>query len=260
MASLTNTASKIKSTAKNMAGNYLSNDSRNTPYFDDNQFFKDLDDRNKWVINDRNNEYEKVRADTGRQFDKAQAINDRRNNEATARETVREQNNSLNNMWARSNMPGNAGSFSQSTGSAFGNWSGSSINRGGNLNTSYGFDDIVGNTNRARDYDFQRSQSALTASMMTRAEAAGDIARLEAQTEQQNTLAMHNQNRNIDYMNRQSSLDAQRTANDRVYQSGQADKDRSNQRYIAQLDANTRMYQSMFNGNGNGFQYWGGSI
>lgn len=71
--------------------------------------------------------------------------------------------------------------------------------------------------------------------------------------------AVSNRNQ-IDLMNRQASLDAQRAGNDRAYQSQQSAADRANQRYLAQMDANTRMYQSMFNGNGNGFQYWGGSI
>lgn len=105
--------------------------------------------------------------------------------------------------------------------------------------------------------NWRQRQDGVLNDMYTVEKRSSDLDR-----DKQAYLASVNNRNQIDLMNRQASLDAQRAGNDRAYQSQQSAADRANQRYLAQMDANTRMYQSMFNnnGNGNGFQYWGGSI
>ena len=162
------------------------------------------------------------------------------------------------------NMPvggpgGGVTSTSSSGGSAFGSWSGTTMMRGGNLNAALGFEDNVGNNQRARDYEFQRGQAVTTARMITEAEAAGDIARTKAQAQEQRNLLLAQTNADAQRMNREAALKGQADANARVFQSREADKDRINQRYLAGVDANSRLFASLTQGQG-GFQYWGGSI
>ena len=236
----------VKAEAKTKAKGYLNNDSRNTPYFDDNDFFKQLDDRTKWTINDRNNQYDKMSGDAGRQFDKVQTINNRNNDQNYARSQVNQQQDmqmqAINRGYQLADKTA-GGSEAFGLGAAA---------PGGYGITPYGF---------ATPYDassvanWRIRQDGVLSDQYMQAKRMAGIDR-----DNQESAAIKNNVRDIDMMNRQASLRTQQEGNARIYQSGEADKDRANQRYIAQLDANTRMYSSMFNGNGNGFQYWGGTI
>jgi hypothetical protein len=153
---------------------------------------------------------------------------------------------------------GTGRSVSSTTGgTGFGNWSAPTMIRAGS--TASGFDDVYGNYRRNLDYQYQRGQAATTARMMTQAEAAGDIARARAQAQEQRNTLLAQSNADAQRMNREAALKSQADANARRFQSQEADKDRINQRFIAGLDANSRLFGSLNQGQG-GFQYWGGSI
>jgi hypothetical protein len=127
------------------------------------------------------------------------------------------------------------------------------------LQTSGDMGDGARNAQNIRDYDFQRGQAVTTTRMMEQAMAAGDIARTKAQGEQQRDLVFAQSNADAQRMNREAALKSNADASARAFQSREADKDRINQRYLAGVDANSRLFASLTQGQG-GFQYWGGSI
>ena len=127
------------------------------------------------------------------------------------------------------------------------------------LQTSGDMGDGARNAQNIRDYDFQRNQAYTTTRMMEEASAAGDIKRAKAQAEEQRKLVTAQSYADINRINREAALKAQTDASARAFQSREADKDRINQRYLAGVDANSRLFASLTQGQG-GFQYWGGSI
>ena len=158
------------------------------------------------------------------------------------------------------------------SGNAFGKYSAPMLRYGYDGFNNTQFD----NTRRVKDYQFQRDQATQTALMISKAEAAGDILRGQEQTNQQKDLLAAQTRNEMIIQGRQASLEAQRLAQERMYQSRESGAnrafqskesaaDRAQRDRLAQLDAATRLYQSMWgsfsnNGNGGGFQYWGGSI
>lgn len=240
MATASNTA--VKTEAKSKAQSYLNNDPRNTPYFDDNQFFKQLDDRTKWAINDRNNQYDKLSGDRGRQFDKEQSIRDRTGDQNYARSQVNQQQDmqmqAINRGYQLSDRTA-TGAEAYGVGAAAPD---------GQSYTPYGFKTQY---NPSEVANWRMRQDGVLNDQYNQAKRMAGI-----NADNQEFADTQQQNRNIDMMNRQNSLKSQSDANARVFQGKEADKDRANQRYLAQMN----LYGSMFNGNGNGFQYWGGTI
>lgn len=139
---------------------------------------------------------------------------------------------------------------STTRGGAFGEWSGSMT-----LGTNF-IDNGAANDYYRKQYENQRNQAVTTARMITRAEASGDIARIEAQTKAASRAATDQAR----LAAQERSWQAAQAQSERNWKSTQSEADRVNQRYMANLDAQTRMFANITGGNGGGFQYWGGSI
>lgn len=126
------------------------------------------------------------------------------------------------------------------------------------------------------NFNLQQSNIANNNAMFSKANAAGDIALNDAQTRNQMDLAGLNQRNQIDMMNRQTSINAQTTAQQRDWEASQAQTNRnftagesaanraSEERKSA-MDAQSKIYSSMFSafsggGGNNNYQYWGGGV
>jgi hypothetical protein len=144
----------------------------------------------------------------------------------------------------RSGGGGSSSSSSSSSSSGFGKWGGGPMQI-----AMFGPSDYTGMNNFAkRTYEEGRNQAATTARMITEAEAAGDILRAKEQSKL-----------DLARSSAEASIKARSDASLRAFQAQQSGEDRANQRYLAGVDANSRLFASLNQGQG-GFQYWGGSI
>ena len=223
--------------------------------------------------NDMNQMYEKMETDSSYHAQQSQANKERqwRNEQAAIDRRRTEDYSRKINQQSSASRNGISRSITNS-GSAFGKYSGPTLMRGsapymGNL--------ASGNQQRIKDYQFQRGQAAQTASMISRAEAAGDIARTQANTRSQKAiLAEQGRQQQLQARN-QNSWQAQQNAAQRRHDASLADKQYENQmklarmnnrtqKQIAGMDAQAKLWSSAWgsfsNGNKGGYSYWGGTI
>lgn len=189
--------------------------------------------------------YDRQLSDSRRTAQQSTQIQDRRRNEDYARQQVNvdADRQEAANIRARQSTPG--GSYSESFGLG-------AAASGGYSNDAFGVKSFYDASAVA---NWRNRQDGVLNDMYTVQKRSSDLDR-----DKQDYLGTQENNRNIDMMNRQASIKSQSDANQYLRQSQEGDKDRANQRYLAQLEANSRLQQSIFSGNGNGFQYWGGSI
>lgn len=145
-----------------------------------------------------------------------------------------QQRSLINNQGSRSSQTGGG-----STQSLFGKWGTPELIRGG-FNDSFGNDFRRATANEGLDF------AERSARRITEAEAAGDIAKMKAQSSLNRYQDLLKHNQNIDLMNRQNSLDAQMAANNFSRQASEAAKQRVSQERLAQIQANANIYGSMF--------------
>ncbi len=226
---LSKIANSLRTEAKTRAGTFL----------DMQSFNKNQDSKVNSVISDRDANYNKMLSDSKRVAEQSTRIEDRRRDEDYARQQVSLQNQRID-ATNQSGGRSSGGGFSESFGLNAAAPSSYSLN-------PYGQRGLYNASNTA---NWRLRQSGVLDDQYMQAKRMADIDK-----DNQEFSSMQNSNRSIDMMNREFSMNTQKQATSNL----ETDKDRANQRYLAQLDANTRMYSSMFS-NGNGFQYWGGSI
>jgi hypothetical protein len=120
------------------------------------------------------------------------------------------------------------------------------------------------NASKLADFNFLQGNIARNNAMFSEANAAGDIARDKAQAQNQAYLASVNQRNQIETINRQAFIEAQRGANDYRRLSKESAAERASRERGQAMDAQSKIYSSMFNsfsGGGNqNYQYWGGKV
>lgn len=230
----------IQQQAKSLAARKISNG------FDYNNSVDKYTTQNQNNANARFDQlYDKQLSDSRWNAQQSTQIQDRRRDEDYARQQVREGNDRLERANVRASQPTTAGSYSESFG----------VGAVAPSGYSYNYMGQKGLYDASSVADWRQRQNGVLDDIYGQAQRMSDLDK-----NKQDYLEIQSTNRNIDMMNRQASIKSQADANQYFRQAQEGDKDRANQRYLAHLDANTRLQQSFFNGNGNGFQYWGGSI
>lgn len=138
----------------------------------------------------------------------------------------------------------------------YGGWSAPQQQHG---STGFSFFTESQNDRKFRDAAEQRDFAAQTARRIRTAEAAGDIARMDAQARNERQNARFLNNINVGNMNRQASIDAQRAANDYTRQAREAALQRASQERVAGMQAAGSLYGSMFgalSAPGANYRYW----
>ncbi|MGB6301118.1 MAG: hypothetical protein WBF90_33760 [Rivularia sp. (in: cyanobacteria)] len=226
----------------------------------DEELGKFLESNYRQTKADEQYQYDRGHRDTAYQLQQKRSYDSQKERNAVAnkRQDAILQNSLQQQNIARQSNSGGTRS-SASSGSAFGKWSGPT------LSYTNGMANGRENTQRIQDFNFQRGQAAQSAAMISKAEAAGDIARAKGQADAQKGLLAAQSRSDIDKMNRQNAADMNKMRLQNSLSSRENAADRAQRDRLAKLDAATRLQQSMWgsfsnNGNGGGFQYWGGSI
>lgn len=210
---------------------------------------------------DANFQYERDYKNNAYELQQQRSYNamNERNAVANKRQDAILQNSLQQQNVARQNQSSGSKGGGGISGGSFGKWSGPT------LMYSNGMPRSAENSQRIQDFNFQRNAAAESARMITTAEAAGDIARTKAQGEVQRSLVSAQSKADINKLNRQNAADMKRLELQSRLNSKESSADRAQRDRLAQLDAATRLQQSMWNSYSNnagsgGFQYWGGSI
>lgn len=136
--------------------------------------------------------------------------------------------------------------------SAFGNWSGGTLQR-------QDFGNGLNNLQNTQDFNFQRQQAAESARAITTAEAAGDLARIEAQSMAQKRLVDAQNRADIFAAQNQAALAQNRAQQDQIFQRGESAADRASKERQAAMQAQASLYGSMFgslSAPGANYRYW----
>lgn len=251
--------------AKDMSKQYLSSKAggKSTIYDTDINYIKDLASFMGNQANQTYNQrYEKQLKDG--MYNQQQAASDKASTDRTAFERQQQlsQQNSNNqrSLIAESNSnQGRGGFIGGATHGVNGgvdpydyNIGSTSVNRG------------LYNTSNVAEFNLQQSNTARNNRLFSEANAAGDIARDQAQARNQAYLASVDQSNQIDMMNRQASIEAQNRANDYLRQSRESAAERASRERGQAMDAQSKVYSSMFNsfssGGNQNYQYWGGRV
>ena len=225
----------------------------------DNQMKNNSNQYYQQVKNDADFQYERLKKDTAYELQQARSQETNTNRKTAENKSLQLQQANALQQQNVARQTGGRSSSSTSSGSAFGKWSGSTLSYTG------GMPNMRENNQRIQDFNFQRDQAAQSASMISRAEAAGDVVRQEAQAKAQRSLVDAQSRADIDKMNRQNAADMNKMRLQNSLSSRESAADRAQRDRLAKLDAATRLQQSMWgsfsnNAGSGGFQYWGGSI
>lgn len=105
----------------------------------------------------------------------------------------------------------------------------------------------------------QQNQALQSTALFGRAEAEGNIYQAQRLADIANQSANQNQNRAIDLMNRQNSLNTQNSANDYLRLAQQNAQDRASRERIAAQQAQSAIYSSLLGSvgvGGSNYRYW----
>lgn len=213
-----------------------------------------------------NERYEKQLKDA--MYNQQQAASDKISTDRTAFERQMQLNQqNFNNQMSLANSVSRSSGSGGSGGN--GNYSSSSTAFGMNAPTPSGYSfNYLGmrglyDGSAVANFNSQQANTAMNNRLFSEANAAGDIARDKAQMQNQAYLTSINQRNQIDMMNRQTSIDAQRSANDYARQSQESSAERASKERQTAINAQSNMYSAMFSSfrsNPGDYQYWGGKV
>jgi hypothetical protein len=131
--------------------------------------------------------------------------------------------------------------------------------RVGDGTTTTGQRGIANQVDSNRQFQDQQNQSLTSTALFGRAGAEGDIYKAQQLANIANGTSQQNQNRSIDLMNRQNSINSQNSGNDYLRLAQQNAQDRISRERVAATQAQSNVYSSLLGSvgvGGSNYRYW----